>query len=333
MNRPRKKNPELPACVYPKHGAFWYVKRGKWTRLGTNLKAALDAYASLVEAPKGGMAKLIDDGLEYVRPNISKASYRQYKGAAKKLKKAFMEFAPEQVKQKHVTKFKVSFRRIPNMTNRCLSLLRQVFDYALEIEYPGIDSNPATGVKRLPEKKRDRLIGWAEYEAIYAKSGPRLQVITDLLIRTGQRITAVLKIKRANILEEGIRFGHHKTPTKGIVKWTPELHEVVERAKTLRGNVRSIDWLLPGRHGKPPNYRSVRDQWERACEQAGVDNAHLHDLRALAATEAEKQGKNPTALLQHSSPAQTRRYLRGREEPEVDGPSFRHLKDSQKNRE
>ena len=25
--RPRKKNRELPACVYHKHGAYWYVKK------------------------------------------------------------------------------------------------------------------------------------------------------------------------------------------------------------------------------------------------------------------------------------------------------------------
>jgi integrase len=332
MNRPRKKDRDLPQCMYRKHGAFWYVKGGKWTRLGTVYRTAMEAYTSLVEAPAGGMAKLIDDGLEYIRPGLSKATYRQYTGAAKKLKKAFLEFAPEQVKQRHVTKFKVSYRRIPNMTNRCLSLLRQVFDYALEIEYPGIDANPAIGVKRLPEKKRDRLIGWAEYEAIYAAAGPRLQVITDLCILTGQRITAVLRIKRADLIEAGIRFPHHKTETKRIVKWTLELHEVVDRAKRMGGNVAALT-LLCNRRGKAPDYRTVKHQWDVACTQAKVENANIHDLRAMAATKAKAQGKNPTELLAHSSEQQTRRYLRGREEPEVDGPSFRHLKDSPKNRE
>ncbi|HSX77256.1 MAG TPA: tyrosine-type recombinase/integrase [Candidatus Saccharimonadia bacterium] len=330
MNRPRVKDRDLPKCMYRKHGAFWYVKGGKWTRLGTVYKTALNAYAERVSAPTGGMAQLIDDAIEYIKPGLSKATYDQYTGAAKKLKKVFAEFAPEQVRQKHVMKFKVSFRKTPNMTNRCLSVLRQVFDYALEIEYPGLDTNPAIGVKRLAEKKRDRLISWAEYEAIYAASGPRLQVITDLLIRTGQRITAVLRIKRANILEEGIRFGRHKTDTKGIVTWTPELREVIERAKRLNGNIAALT-LLCGRRGKAPDYRTVKDQWDKACKAAGVEDAHLHDLRALAATEAKKQGKNPTALLQHSSPQQTQRYLRGKEEPLVDGPSFRQLKDTAKN--
>jgi integrase len=54
-----------------------------------------------------------------------------------------------------------------------------------------------------------------------------------------------------------------------------------------------------------------------------VEDVTLHDLRALAATEAKKQGKNATELLGHTSEQQTRRYLRGKEEPVVEGPSFR----------
>jgi integrase len=331
MGRPRKKDPHLPPCVHPKHGAYYYVKGGKWIRLGETLADALTAYAALHETPKGGMPALIDEvimAMKARKPPLADSTLKQYEGAAKILKRKFVQFAPEQVKSKHVALFKRELAGTPNMANRCMSVLRQVFDYALEEQLPGVDGNPAVGIKRHKEGKRDRLISWEEYGAVYAKSGARLQVITDLLIRTGQRITAVLRIKRTNLLPEGIRFGHHKTPTKGIVKWTPELREVVERAKALRGNVRSLDWLLTGRTGKPPDYRTVKDQWDKVCERAGVEDATLHDLRALAATEAEKQGMNPTALLQHSSPAQTRRYLRGKEEPVVDGPSFRRLIDS-----
>jgi len=66
--------------------------------------------------------------------------------------------------------------------------------------------------------------------------------------------------------------------------------------------------------GKTPNYRTVKLRWDNACAAAGVADAHLHDLRAVAATWAKKQGKDPTALLGHTSLAQTARYLRDREE-------------------
>jgi integrase len=339
--RPRKKDRHLPPCVYFKHGAYWYVKGGRWTKLGATLHEALEAYAAIHEAPQdGSMPALIDETLTYMaarQPPLAENTLKQYRGAAKVLKRKLKKFNPDQVQMRHVAAIKVSMMATPNMCNRCISVLRQVFDYALEQQKPGVTGNPAVGVKRHSEKKRDKLIEPAEYAAIYAESGDRLQIITDLLIRTGKRIGAVLRIKRVDLLEEGIRFGHHKTQTsKNIVKWTPELREVIDRAKRLYGNVLCPFLLYARRRGEkykttplgPPAYRTVKDQWDRACAAAGVDDANIHDLRAVAATEAKRQGKNATQLLQHSSPQQTERYLRGKEEPIVDGPSFRRLIDS-----
>lgn len=329
MSRPRKKDTHLPPCVYFKHGAYWYVKGGKWRYLGKSLHEALAAYAAIVETPVGTMPKLIDDTLEWMRnrkPPLAKTTLSQYAQAAKILKRKLAQFRPEQVQSKHVAGIKVSMASTPNMSNRCLSFLRQVFDYAVEQQL--VPSNPAIGVKRHKEGERDRLVSEDEYNRIYAESGPRLQVIEDLLRTTGQRVNAVLRIQLADLIDEGIRFPKFKTPTKRIVKWSPELRVVTDRAKALRGNVRSMTWLLPGRHGKPPNYRSVKDQFDKACERAGVEDIQMRDLRAVAATEAEKQGKNPTKLLGHTNEQQTRRYLRAKAEPVVEGPSFRRLIDT-----
>lgn len=331
MNRPRKKDRHLPDCIYQKHGAFYYVKNRVWKRLPaegpSTLKTALEAYAALVEAPKGGMAHLVDEVLIHLRPHLKPSTVKQYEGAAKKLKAAFAEFAPHQVLPRHVAAFKLGCAKTPNMTNRCLSLLRQVFAYALEQQR--VDSNPAIGVKRHKEAKRTRLIAIQEYVDIYAQAGARLQVIMDLLIRTGERINDVLKIRRADLLPEGIRFVQMKTGAKRVVPWTDELHEVVDRAKILHGNIRALT-LLHNRRGKAPDYSTVKRQWDQACKTAGVEDATLHDLRAVAATWAKKQGINPTTLLGHSSPAQTERYLRDREEVTAEGPSFRRLIDSLK---
>jgi integrase len=310
----------LPACVYHKHGAYWYVKRGKWTRLAADLSDALEAYARIIDSPSGTMPALIDDALVQIKSKVKASTFKQYEAAARKLKKAFVEFAPQQVQPRHVAAFKLGMAKTPNMANRCLSVLRQAFDYALEAQV--IDSNPAVGVRRHKERKRDRLITADEYEAIYAKAGPRLQIIMDLLIRTGQRITAVLRIMRSDLTDDGIRFPKHKTDGKGTVKWTPELRAVVDRALALHGKV-SYMTLLFNRRRKAPDYRSVRDQWEAACKAAGVADAHIHDLRAVAGTTAEEQGLNPQALLMHSSPQNTQRYLRSKKEPKVQGPSFR----------
>jgi integrase len=288
MNRPREKDRHLPPNVYLRHGAYYYVKGGKWSRLGSSLREALAAYAALHEAVKGSMPELIQEALKHILPRVKPSTRKNYEVAAKKLSKILVEFTPQQVKPKDVAGIKRALADMPNMCNRCLSLLRQVFDYALENEI--VDSNPAVGIKRHHERKRTRMLSLDEYQAIYAKAGPRLQVIMDLCIRTGQRINAVLRIHRNDLIEDGIRFPAHKTDSKVTVPWTPELRAVVERAKGLRRNIVALT-LLHNKRGKAPDYRSVQDQWQNACEAAGVADAHLHDLRALAATWAKKQGR------------------------------------------
>lgn len=324
MNRPRQKDRHLPPCVYFKHGAYHYVKRKKSTRLGATLKEAMAAYAAIHETVEGSMPELIQEALTQILPRVKPSTRVQYKSIGRKLCKMLVEFEPQQVKPKDIAGIKRAMADTPNMCNRTLSVLRQIFDYALEVEK--VESNPVIGIKRRAEKKRTRLLSIDEYRAIYGKAGPRLQVIMDLLIRTGQRVTAVLRIHRNDLSDEGIRFPSHKTDEKVTVTWTPELRAVVDRAKALYRNVTALT-LLHNRRGKVPDYRSVQRQWQAACEAAGVHDARIHDLRAFAATWAKKQGKNPTALLAHTSAAQTARYLRGKEEPVAEGPSFGQLPD------
>lgn len=331
MSRPRKHDKDLPRGMYRRHGAYYFVRGGKWTRLPkegpSTLRIALSLYADIHETPTGGMAELIDQALAQILPKVAASTAKQYAVAARHLKIWLQEFAPHEVKPKDVAKLKISLASKPNWANRCISLLRQVFAYALEQQL--VDSNPVVGIKRHEEAKRTRLLSIAEYQAIYAKAGPRLRVIMDLCIHTGQRPGDVLKIRRAELTDEGIRFEQQKTGHKGTVRWTSELRAVVERAKTLHGNIRALT-LLHNRRGKRPDYSTVKIQWDKARRAAGVEDAQLRDLRALSATWAKKQGKDATALLMHSSTAQTVRYLRDKEEPVVDGPSFGHLLDSSK---
>lgn len=326
MNRPRKHDKHLPRGMYLRHGAYYHVRKGRWENLGRDLPAALKKYADTLEAPKGGMVDLIDTALVHilrdVRPNTAKC----YQQAARRLKTALHEFSPQQVRGRHVAQVKQKLADHPNAANHCLTVLRLVFAYAVENQL--VDDNPVT-IKPYRTKKRSRLLSLQEYAAIYAQAGPRLQVIMDLCIRTGQRISDVLAIRRADLTSEGIRFQQQKTEAKGIVPWTPELRAVVDRAKGLGGNLTALT-LLYNRRGRPLTYWSAFDQWKKARAAAGIPDARIHDLRAVAATWAKKQGKNATALLMHASPQQTVRYLRDKEEPVVEGPSFGHLLDRQK---
>jgi integrase len=309
--------------MYPKHGAYWLVKKKKWTRLGADLRSSLIAYARLTAPASGAMAAFIDEAMAEILPGVKASTRKQYEYAARKLKEILIEFEPDQVQQSDMAGVKRAFRSKPNMGNRVLSVARQIF--AFGVEDGRIANNPCVGIIRHAEKKRGRLITWTEYYAIWEKGPLRLRVFMHLLFGTGQRPIDVLTLKRADLLPEGIRFEQEKTGAKLIVPWTPEMREAVDRL--LGGKVVSIGCLFRSRRGTRMAYRTMYDMWCRACKAAELEDTDLRDLRAFAATEAKKQGKDPTALLGHRSKQMTERYLRDKETPIVEGPRIRRLID------
>lgn len=321
MNRPRKAKGPYPPCFYQKHGAFYLVRANKWTRLGSDLSLALAEYGQLMQGAKlGGMPKAIEDFYAALPARLSKSTKQQYRYAADVLKRKLQQFEPGEVKAKHVASIKQSMAETPNMANRVLSFLRQVCADLVERQI--IDTNPCVGVARMAEAKRKRLLSDEEWAAIHEKAGPRLRVIMELQYLTGQRISDVLKIRKNQLTDEGVVFEQQKTGARLLVRWSPDLKRTVEAAKALGADLPPTLTLMRGKYGKAPDYRSVLLQWNEACEAANVTDARLNDGRARSATTAKRQGKNAQALLGHTSSGNTARYLRDRETPEVDGPSF-----------
>lgn len=325
MGRPRKKNTHLPPCVYHRHGAFWYVKGGKWENLGSKLPEALAEYARRVQpATGGGMVQLIRAAMEVILAReLTDGTRKQYRTGARILEEAFIDFAPEQVRGKDINRLKRGMIDRQVMFNTALSVLKQVFEYALDEEL--VDDSPAAAIHGYHRASRDRLLSTAEFDLIYAKATPRLQCMMDIWRLSGQRVMDVVKIRFRDLEPEGIAFRQQKTGAKLIVMWNPELQAAVDRARSLNGNVRSMT-LFTAMHGKrrglAPAYHAVNDEWRTACQAAGVEDAQARDLRAVAGTTAKRQGKSAQALLGHTVEATTNIYLRDREHALVEGPSF-----------
>lgn len=318
----RKSDVHLPPCVYQKHGAYWYVKGGKWSRLGTDLRTALAEYARRVgEKATGGMPALIDRAMVEILRSVKESTAKQYRQAAKVLKDELADFQPHQVEARDVAQLKVHWAKIPNMANRRLSLLRQIF--ALAVEWQIVNSNPCVGIRRHKEAKRGRYLTDAEYAAVWRAGSPSLRAAMDLAYLTGQRIGDVLRIRMADVSDEGISFRQSKTGARVLVRMSPDLREAVDAAKALPRPVRGLTLLCTLRGGRPYAYGTVKDMWNRACEDAGVVDAHLHDLRAKSLTDAKAQGKNAQALGGHATEAMTLRYIRQRETVVAEPPRFR----------
>jgi integrase len=323
--RPRLSDRDLPACMYLKHGAYWLVKRGRWYRLGKDKRAALIAYAKRTQPVVGAMPKLIDEAMLEIENGLKPSTVKQYRTVADQLKAMLVEFEPDQVTSADIYAIRRAYLKRPNMGNRALSVLTQVFKYALQ--NGRCQNNPCIGVDRHKETKRTRLVAWPEFHAIRAHGSARLQCVMDLLVTTGQRPGDVLKIRRADMTEDGIAFRQAKTDAKVTVPWNPDMRAAVERAKALHGSTGSLT-LFRTRYGSTPAYKTVYDEWCRACKAAGIADTDLRDLRALAGTEAKRQGKNATKLLGHRSETMTARYLRDKEITVAEGPVIRRLIDT-----
>ena len=104
-----------------------------------------------------------------------------------------------------------------------------------------------------------------------------------------------------------------------IVKCSEELNTEVFRSYAVFGKG---DYLLKNNRGNQTDYSTLKVMFWEATEKSGVKDARPNDLRAMALTEAEGQGVDPTALAGHATAATTRRYLRDRKAKVVEGPKY-----------
>jgi integrase len=321
MNRPRKRDRHLPACVYLRHGAFWLVKQGKWTRLAAadDLAGALREYARRIKTGTSGMAELIEQSIPVLVEGRAPATAKLYRLAAGKLALMLADFAPAQVERRHVVEIIEGMAATPVMAARCVSVLRLVMARAVDLQI--IERNPCADLPKRPTSRRTRRVTLAEYAAIHAVASPRLRAAMSLCAITGQRIGDVLGLRRDALRPDGIRFRQAKTGAELIVAWTPELRAAADAAAALHGRVAGM-FVLPGLAGRPLAHQPVWRDWKRACEAAKVEGATLHDLRALAATEARRQGLDAQALLGHATERMTLTYLRDHDVPVVTPPSI-----------
>jgi integrase len=299
--------------MYAKHGAYYLVRQNKWIRLGKSLSEALTEYARLTAAPEAGeLEKLVADVLTDIKPDIAANTYKVYVGCARRVLEAFIEFRPDQVRPFHIARFLDDSRETPDLANKLLSFLRNVFRRA--VRWGVVETDPTRDIGRFKTHKRDRYIDADESRRIQQYATPELCCLIDMGYLTGQRIGDLLKLKLSDISDEGIYFAQQKGGTKLRVAMTPDLAEVIARAKALHTSIKGFT-LFHRRDGSPMIYNTINAQWLRACRQAGIENAHFHDIRAAAATDAKAQGLDSKALLGHKTDSSHNRYLRSREVP------------------
>lgn len=197
---------------------------------------------------------------------------------------------------------------------RTVGLLGGIFTFAVS---RGLRAdNPATGVKKYPEKKRERVLSTEELAKLgralelEEKSGTNLYALQAirLILLTGCRKGEALSLKWNYIdWERGLLLLPDSKTGKKVIPVSDLALEVLKNVKRISGN----PYVFPGK-GKD-HYKSLQKVWEKIRKACGLKNVRLHDFRHLFATTGVTMGTGDRllimgALLGHKDRSTTTRY-------------------------
>ena len=203
----------------------------------------------------------------------------------------------------------------PYEANRTASLLSKMFALALAWDLlPAGSVNPAAGVPRFKEVKRDRWITTTELpalaKAIDAEVDPYARAALWLYLLTGCRKAELLgaRLKDVDTARAVLRLPETKTGQPHEVPLSAPALALLKELPKLDGN----PFLFPGRKDGE-QLESIRGPWDRVRIAAGVTDVRLHDLRRTVGSWLAQSGNSLHLIgrvLNHSNQSTTAVYAR-----------------------
>lgn len=222
----------------------------------------------------------------------------------------------------------------PYQANRVLALMSSMFNLAIEEKW--IIENPAKGVKKFHEEKRENWLSVDQIrcfrEALDQYNDQNAANALRLLLLTGSRAGEVLKATWEEFdLQRGVwtKPSHHTKQKK--TEHVPLSAAAVDLLKSIRP-VRAAGPLFPGKVVKGEKQRrariTLRRPWIQACKAAGLAEAYtiqgkrrkltryrptvrIHDLRHSYASHLVSNGVGLQIvgkLMGHVQASTTMRY-------------------------
>lgn len=320
MPRPRKHNTHLPRSMQFKHGAYYFLAGGKWLPLGKEYSAALRQYADLIGAPRTRltisdmMTAYLSNGRTRKKP-LSPATIDGYEHSAARLRPFFGHMYPEELKAADLFRYMEAKGDV--QANRDRALLSAAYSYHRRAGYEGPDPTKRLQYRN-PETPRERYVDDAEYDRALAAASPKLACIVRFLFLTGMRQGDALRLRLADIDDEGFTYWNTKSKRRQGLDRSDELDECIEEAGLLWRRI-DREWLFEsrpkGKHAKrgigPYTPSGLRALWRVARIKAGLHDVRLHDFRAKAGSDKATDDE-ARALLGHSDTRTTRRHYRRR---------------------
>lgn len=219
----------------------------------------------------------------------------------------------------------------PYAANRAVAVLSKMLSLAVKWELRG--DNPARGVERAPEQKRERYLTGAEIarlSEVLAVHPERTSAnVVRLLLLTGARKGETLAARWPDFDLQAGAWSKPAATTK-----TAKLHRVplsapalallagmraaadIEDARRAKHGLAPILYLFPGVDGKPLG--DIKHFWAAVCGNAKLSGVRIHDLRHTFASILASSGLSLPiigGLLGHTQPGTTARYAHLLDDP------------------
>ncbi len=225
------------------------------------------------------------------------------------------------VERRDIEAIHIALKDRPYQANRVLALLSKMFNLAVQWEWRR--DNPAKGIKRYDEEKRDRWLSDEELRRLCrvldehpnqrASNAVRLQLLT------GARLGEVLKAERTDFdLQRGVwtKPSHHtKQKRREHVPLSAEAQALV--AAILSEQDAGSPYLFPGdAPGKP--LQDIKKFWASVLRKTGLRAYRLHDNRHTYASHLVSSGLSLEIvgrLLGHTQASTTKRYAHLADDP------------------
>lgn len=190
------------------------------------------------------------------------------------------------VTRQDVSRLHAALADAPVQANRVAALVSALFAFGERIGARAEGTNPARGLERYREERRQRYLSAGELQRLGAvlaaaeESGtetPESIGALRLLLFTGCRVGEVLGLRwrQVDFERSRVRLEDSKTGARDVLLSAPA-------AAVLASLPRVSEWVIPGRE-LPGRERAplvnLGKIWRRLRAEAGLEGVHLHDLR------------------------------------------------------
>ncbi len=322
MSRHRDTHKHLPPRVYWKNGAYRYqvpalhkprLDCKSWITLGKTESELWKSYAALMQRLESGtgMILLFERYQRDVIPTKAPRTQRDNLAELKKLQAVFGHMEPGAITQAMAYQYMdIRGKQSPTQANHEMSLLRHIFTMAAR--WGVVPANPLQGMRKIHIPVRDRVPSPAEAAAVQRHADPYTRLWIEFKWQTGLRLADMLKLKLADMSNEGIRIQANKNAKMGLIEWTPELRATVEKIKALN-KVQGMT-LFCDQRGRALKGRTMQERFKKATTAALAAGDLLepfteNDIRSAFATASEEQGHDASNQLLHRSATAKRHYV------------------------